>query len=66
MFANLSHLRTRISALIGDREGTVSLEYILIGGLVSLGFAAAASTLAGSIGTTLGHIGTYLTGITMG
>ena len=60
MFACLPYLRARLAALIGDREGTVSLEYILIGGLVSLGFAAAATVLAGDIGTALKAVGTYL------
>jgi Flp pilus assembly pilin Flp len=61
MSAYLPYLRARFAGLMGDRTGTVSIEYILVAGLIALGFIVAATGLATTISDQLTAIGTYLT-----
>lgn len=45
-----------------DEQGISAVEYAILGALVALGIAAAATTLAKDIGTALGNIGKEITG----
>ena len=45
-----------------DEQGISAVEYAILGALVALGIASAATGLASDIGTALGNIGSRITG----
>jgi pilus assembly protein Flp/PilA len=47
--------------LVKDESGQDLIEYALVAALIALGAVASMRTLAASIGTALGNVGTRLT-----
>jgi pilus assembly protein Flp/PilA len=58
---NLKDFNLLLNNFISDESGQDLIEYALVASLVALGAVAALNTLAGSIKTVLGNIGTQLT-----
>jgi pilus assembly protein Flp/PilA len=54
-------LRTLLNNLRTDESGQDMIEYALVASLLALGATAALTTLATSISTALGAVGTKLT-----
>jgi pilus assembly protein Flp/PilA len=55
---NIEHLFVN---LIKDESGQDLIEYALVAALIALGSVAAMNSLAGSVSTALGTVGTTLT-----
>jgi pilus assembly protein Flp/PilA len=55
---NFRHI---LSGLISDESGQDLIEYALVAAIIALGATAAMTTLAGTIKTLFGKIGTTLT-----
>ena len=58
----LRNFLKKMRRIARDEQGISAVEYAILGALVALGIAAAASTLATDIGTALGNIGSKITG----
>jgi len=54
-------LKDLLSGVLNDESGQDLIEYALVAALIALGATAAMSTLAGSISTAFGTVGTKLT-----
>ena len=54
-------LKHILSGVVKDESGQDLIEYALVAALIALGATAAMSTLAGSISTAFGTVGSKLT-----
>lgn len=57
----MKNLKQILNTLVSDESGQDLIEYALVAALVGLGAVASMKTLATSIGTAFGSIGTSLT-----
>jgi pilus assembly protein Flp/PilA len=57
----LKNFKQILSNLLKDESGQDLIEYALVAALIALGATAAMGTLATTIGTTFGTVGTKLT-----
>jgi pilus assembly protein Flp/PilA len=57
----MKNLKRILSGLLVDESGQDLIEYALVAALIALGATAAMSTLAGTISTAFGTVGTKLT-----
>lgn len=57
----MKNFKQILVALVNDESGQDLIEYALVAALIALGSVAAMNTLAGSIGTAFGSVGTKLT-----
>ena len=58
----MKNFKQILSNLLKDESGQDLIEYALVAALIALGATAAMSTLAGTISTGFGSIGTKLSG----
>jgi pilus assembly protein Flp/PilA len=56
----MTHLKSLLNNLMTDESGQDLIEYALVAALVGLGAVASMKTLATSIGTAFGTVGTNL------
>jgi pilus assembly protein Flp/PilA len=54
------NLRHMLSGLLSDESGQDLIEYALVAAIIALGATAAMTTLAGTISTAFGAVGTKL------
>ena len=54
------NLKQRLMGLLQDESGQDLIEYALVSALIALGAVASMRTLAGTIGTAFGNVGTQL------
>jgi pilus assembly protein Flp/PilA len=54
------NLKQRLIALVQDESGQDLIEYALVSALIALGAVASMRTLATTIGTAFGSVGTQL------
>jgi pilus assembly protein Flp/PilA len=57
----MTSLKNLMSNLLNDESGQDLIEYALVAAVIGLGATAAMTTLATTISTTFGSIGTKLT-----
>jgi pilus assembly protein Flp/PilA len=57
----MKSIKQILVCLASDESGQDLIEYALVAALIALGSVAAMNTLAGSIGTAFGTVGTTLT-----
>jgi pilus assembly protein Flp/PilA len=57
----MANLKNLLNNLMNDESGQDLIEYALVAALVGLGAVASMKTLATTIGTAFGSIGTALT-----
>lgn len=57
----MNTLKQIVVNIVKDESGQDLIEYALIAGILGLGAVASMKTLAGSISTALGSIGTSIT-----
>jgi pilus assembly protein Flp/PilA len=57
----MNNLKSILSNLLYDESGQDLIEYALVAALIALGATAAMTTLAGTISTALGTVGSKLT-----
>jgi pilus assembly protein Flp/PilA len=57
----MNSLNRTLSNLLHDESGQDLIEYALVAAIIALGATAAMTTLAGTISTAFGTVGTKLT-----
>ena len=57
----MKNLKSIVSGLIADESGQDLIEYALVAALIALGATAAMNTLASTISTAFGTVGSKLT-----
>ena len=57
----MKNLKSIVSGLVADESGQDLIEYALVAALIALGATAAMNTLAGTITTAFGTVGSKLT-----
>ena len=57
----MKNLKSIVSGLVTDESGQDLIEYALVAALIALGATAAMNTLAGTISTAFGTVGSKLT-----
>lgn len=57
----MKNLKQLLTDLVADESGQDLIEYALVAALVGLGAVASMKTLANSINTAFGNVGTSLT-----
>lgn len=57
----MKNLKSILSGLVADESGQDLIEYALVAALIALGATAAMNTLAGTISTAFGTVGSKLT-----
>ena len=57
----MKNLKQLLNNLVADESGQDLIEYALVAALVGLGAVASIKTLANSINTAFGNVGTSLT-----